>query len=207
MELFQKYPDFVDISLKVNSESWMREHYGFLFAEHPKDAKELVDWGKFQLGEDDKRSPDELRDLLGWPGRKAQLLLTELPENNVSALFAEDKTDSGFMVPQIVPDIDLYDLIDRANDGSISHCLMLALGFEHGLWFGYSDNQESYYWYQEAAQRGVAEAQLKVAMLRLKGIGCDQNAEEAELWLKLAIDSGSKEISDCCELLKKIETS
>jgi hypothetical protein len=52
--------------LKWGTQSWMREHYGQLFYDDPKDATLLNDWAADQLGEAYKRPAEEVANLFGW---------------------------------------------------------------------------------------------------------------------------------------------
>jgi hypothetical protein len=53
-------------SLKWGTQSWMRDHYGQLFYDDPKDATLLNDWAADQLGESFKRPVEEVANLFGW---------------------------------------------------------------------------------------------------------------------------------------------
>jgi FkbM family methyltransferase len=47
------------------SEKTVREYYPELFC-HPLDAKQRIEWGRYEVGYDNKVTPSELRSLFGW---------------------------------------------------------------------------------------------------------------------------------------------
>ena len=57
---------FLNESLKWGTQSWMRDHYGQLFYDDPKDATLLNYWAADQLGESFKRPVEEVANLFGW---------------------------------------------------------------------------------------------------------------------------------------------
>ena len=60
-------------NLKHTREDAVRNRYPFLFS-HPSESDTHVEWAESELGEDCRREPTELAELLGW-GMKDQLLL------------------------------------------------------------------------------------------------------------------------------------
>lgn len=52
------------------------------------------------------------------------------------------------------------------------------------------DHEQALYWYQEAADRGFAPAQCRLASMYLSGAHVDQNDQEAIAWFKKAAEQG-----------------
>ncbi len=74
---------FIDDSTRLGSDYIQKQdrsawysHYKFLFCD-PVDAKTHIEWGKKQIGFDNKLSPSELKNTLGWssPRREYELLM------------------------------------------------------------------------------------------------------------------------------------
>ena len=58
-------PKLLPVSLKSFSEEELRRHRPQLFC-HPRDARADVEWGRAELGEENKASPREIRSLFEW---------------------------------------------------------------------------------------------------------------------------------------------
>jgi hypothetical protein len=63
------FPKLVDIGYYLCTEKALREHYPFLFVE-PHEAPENLDWGRREVGESNRLSPQELAAALGWNSDK-----------------------------------------------------------------------------------------------------------------------------------------
>jgi hypothetical protein len=65
-----------DTSRKGSAENFWKIDYGFLFC-NPVDAENHIEWGKEQIGFDNRLSPSELKNTLGWssPRREYELLM------------------------------------------------------------------------------------------------------------------------------------
>lgn len=63
VSFYQKKPGLAKRSLPLYSEENVRQHLSFLFCP-PHEAKQLIEWGKTEIGEQNKLPPDELLDLL-----------------------------------------------------------------------------------------------------------------------------------------------
>lgn len=62
---WSKHPDVLDVALESSSEEAVRKKFPFLFVD-PKQADCHVDWARKELGEDFRRPPKEIAQLLGW---------------------------------------------------------------------------------------------------------------------------------------------
>jgi hypothetical protein len=75
---YTKFPEILQPTLNLFSEKAIKEHFSELFV-FPKDAEQRVEWGKSQLGEDNKVSPKKLKELLGW---NLNILMNSVTEKN-----------------------------------------------------------------------------------------------------------------------------
>jgi FkbM family methyltransferase len=66
--VLRRNPRLLPISLKSASEDELRKHLPHLFC-HPRDARTDVEWARFELGEENKVSPREMRSLFEWTAR------------------------------------------------------------------------------------------------------------------------------------------
>jgi hypothetical protein len=57
--------DFVDLYLRSTALSVVRQHYPQLFC-HPLEAPEQLEWGRREMGYENKVTPDKMRELFGW---------------------------------------------------------------------------------------------------------------------------------------------
>jgi len=62
---FVDNPELLTAEARCSEESYCREMFPELFC-HPADARERVEWGRAEIGWQNKISPDELRHLFGW---------------------------------------------------------------------------------------------------------------------------------------------
>lgn len=65
---FAYNPHLLEPALRNRSEEVMRQHYPELFC-HPLEATERVEWGRHQVGNDNRVSPAEMRALFCWRAR------------------------------------------------------------------------------------------------------------------------------------------
>jgi len=62
---FREKPYLLEPLNKARSEQGVRQHFPELFC-HPLDATQRLEWGHFEVGSDNKVTPDEMRSLFGW---------------------------------------------------------------------------------------------------------------------------------------------
>jgi FkbM family methyltransferase len=62
---YREQPYLVDPVIWAYSERAMRQHYRELFC-HPLEATRRVEWGRVEVGSDNKVKPEEMRSLFGW---------------------------------------------------------------------------------------------------------------------------------------------
>jgi FkbM family methyltransferase len=74
------YPKLIEPMLQAISEEELRRICPQLFC-HPRDARADVEWGRLELGENNKVSPRRMRSLFGWtvPARVARALEAKTP--------------------------------------------------------------------------------------------------------------------------------
>ena len=79
--LLRRDPKLIPVLLKSFSEGELRRHRPQLFC-HPRDARTDVEWGRFELGEENKVSPHEMRSLFEWSirARAARKLKAKTPD-------------------------------------------------------------------------------------------------------------------------------
>jgi FkbM family methyltransferase len=58
-------PYLLELVIRASSEQFVRQHYPELFC-HPLDATQRVEWGHFEVGSDNKVTPEEMRYLFRW---------------------------------------------------------------------------------------------------------------------------------------------
>lgn len=63
--LFKDFPDVLDFTIEAHSENKIRESFPQLFC-LPMEAKECIEWGRYQVGHYSKVSPQEIKKMLGW---------------------------------------------------------------------------------------------------------------------------------------------
>lgn len=63
--IFRLNPELLEVSLRTVSEEYVRRNTPQLFC-HPAEARADVAWGRFEVGEQHKVSPWQLRRLFGW---------------------------------------------------------------------------------------------------------------------------------------------
>ena len=63
--VLRRNPRLLPVSLRSFSEEELRRHRPQLFC-HPRDARADVEWGRSELGEENKVSPGKLRSMFGW---------------------------------------------------------------------------------------------------------------------------------------------
>lgn len=51
---------------ELTSENSLKHFFPFLFYEHPKNAIQRIDWGKYEVGFEAKKTPNEIKRILGW---------------------------------------------------------------------------------------------------------------------------------------------
>ena len=78
--VIRRNPKLLPVSLKSFSEEELRRHRPQLFC-HPRDARADVEWGRFELGEENKVSPRKMRSLFEWSvrARVSRKLKTKTP--------------------------------------------------------------------------------------------------------------------------------
>lgn len=59
-------PELIDFDIKHSTEVYVRNLLPFIFCKHPRDAKESKSWADVELGVKNKKSAQELAELLGW---------------------------------------------------------------------------------------------------------------------------------------------
>ncbi len=71
---YQLFPHLLRPAIDGLSESVTNHYFPFLFVDHPKDAELRIAWAEFQVGMENKLSPQELRKAFGWtlPRRTAK---------------------------------------------------------------------------------------------------------------------------------------
>lgn len=62
---YKNAPKVLDIVEQWYLEDFFKKRYAFLYI-NPAEANECIDWAAFQLGDDQRKSPAELKKLLGW---------------------------------------------------------------------------------------------------------------------------------------------
>lgn len=62
---YKNVPELLEIDEKLENDDFLKKQYPFLFVE-PQKAQCLVEWAEFQLGLDQKKSPEQLKKLFGW---------------------------------------------------------------------------------------------------------------------------------------------
>ena len=62
---YLNYPELVEYVVRNSTEEKIRRQYPHLF-KHPTDAPECSDWGAEMVGEKNKKTPEEISELLGW---------------------------------------------------------------------------------------------------------------------------------------------
>ena len=65
-------PELIDFDIKHSTETYVKNLIPFMFCEHPKYAKESVSWAQSELGLNNKKSAQELAELLGWNNEEFQ---------------------------------------------------------------------------------------------------------------------------------------
>lgn len=60
-----RHPEALNPSLDAVGEAAMRKHFGFLFR-NPGEAEDRLEWGRQQVGHDNRVTPREMRRLFGW---------------------------------------------------------------------------------------------------------------------------------------------
>ena len=63
--LYQKFPEVLKLTIDVFSEKILKANFPHLFCA-PNEAKENIEWGKYQVGFENKLSPAEIKKMLGW---------------------------------------------------------------------------------------------------------------------------------------------
>jgi hypothetical protein len=88
VSFFIDNPDLRSVEVKCLEESYCREMFPEFFC-HPAEARERVEWGRAEIGWQNKVPPDELRHLFGWSalgratstlrtlGRRSQAIVSE----------------------------------------------------------------------------------------------------------------------------------
>ena len=61
-----KNPELIDFDIKHSTEDYVKNLMPFMFCEHPKFAVKSVSWAQSELGLQNKKSADEIAELLGW---------------------------------------------------------------------------------------------------------------------------------------------
>jgi FkbM family methyltransferase len=67
-KVYLENPQILRSTVEYVSEASMRKHLPHFFC-HPREAKERVDWGRREVGEDNRVSPSRLRSLFEWDWR------------------------------------------------------------------------------------------------------------------------------------------
>lgn len=66
-------PELMAFNIKHTKENFVRELVPFLFCEHPKLAKQHIEWAQNELGQKYKKKPVEIATLLGWYNKNFQI--------------------------------------------------------------------------------------------------------------------------------------
>lgn len=72
----------------------------------------------------------------------------------------------------------------------------LAECWYNGLGVEEENHQEAAFWYRKAADNGLDKAQYKLGLCYMEGDGVKQDPQEANKWLKRAMDQGYKPAHD-----------
>lgn len=213
VELFQRRPDVLQNYLRINSEAHIREHYGEFFHAHPKEAQANPEWGRWQLGADNRPSPLALRDLFAWPSGKTILPLSKLPDEQRTAPDPTPLKTEPAQIPTLFSGNAKTDLKaflalrTRAETGDAHAAYELALIFRHGLYHNCIDPQESLVWIRRAAEGGHTDAQFTLGIAYLTGENVEPNRAEAQLWLALAAQGGCEEATKLLSANASLSTS
>jgi hypothetical protein len=62
---FREKPYLLEPAIRLSSEQVARQYYPELFC-RPLDATQRLEWGHFEVGSNDKVTPEEMRYLIGW---------------------------------------------------------------------------------------------------------------------------------------------
>lgn len=62
---YVKHPELVDPTIHAASEATARDNYPKLFCQ-PQEAEQRVDWGRSEVGFNNKQSPAKIKSLFGW---------------------------------------------------------------------------------------------------------------------------------------------
>jgi FkbM family methyltransferase len=65
VNFYRDHPELVEPTAKFHTEQSLRVHFPEFFC-HPAEAVERTDWGRKEIGWDNKISPAEMRELFGW---------------------------------------------------------------------------------------------------------------------------------------------
>ncbi len=205
VELYQKQPHVLDLALMLNSEENIRKHYDFLFCDHPKAAKPLNEWGAYNLGIDDKRSPAELCDFFCWPRKKHHpipqpISISEPPApcHGNGEAEAQLTFDNLHNKSKKFPELHALALNGNAHAG-----YELGIIFRHALCHQYKDIEEAFLWFHIAAKNGHPDAQFIVATCLILGEGITADITSAHHWLTLAAANGVKEAQQVINHLAK----
>lgn len=209
VELYQTFPELMDENIRLNSEASMREHYGFLFCEHPRDAKTHEEWGHFQIGGDVKCSPTQIRDLFQWPRQEAFVRLCDKADNERNAQTALEQAAPPLHAasmhayrPEGIRPAFLA-LRAKAEAGDAYACYELAMLFQCGLFLHYTDDAEAFRWMCRAAEIGHAQAQFITGVAFAIGRGVDQDIPEALARLELAARQGVEVAQEAALIIRE----
>ncbi|MCA1955421.1 MAG: sel1 repeat family protein, partial [Zymomonas sp.] len=59
------------------------------------------------------------------------------------------------------------------------------------------------FWYQQAANQGLVEAEFNLGIAYLKGQGVQKDKDKATFWLGKAADKGDSHAQDVLEMMNK----
>lgn len=159
--LFEALPHLMEPHVRYCTEAWSREFNGFLFC-HPKEAQELRDWGAWQVGQDDKRSPEQLRDLFCWPSPNPLIQVSQDVDDSVEAILANARND---ILSDKTANEVFFPLQNLARKGVAEAQYFLGIIYYFGFYYECEDTEEALRWFRLAADNDHAEACLFVAAL------------------------------------------
>lgn len=84
----------------------------------------------------------------------------------------------------------LGDVKKRAEQGDSRVQFLLGRAYENGWWDIPKDLNEAWKWYLRASAKEHAEAQYKVGLMYVHGLGVPQSNSEAYMWFTLATSQG-----------------
>ena len=89
-------------------------------------------------------------------------------------------------------ELDINDLILRANDGDVSAQTELGEDYFKGFWVE-QDYSEAFKWLSKAATQNSAVAQRYLANCYANGLGVEQNEQKAFYWYVTSAELGNSD--------------